>query len=134
MASGIINLDSTKRTMEGRIEWESSSNGAEKNTSNVTARLQVRRNDGYTTKGTWTGNLQIDNQISNNLNWLYISLTNSSSIGFPSIPTFLVNSDKCFPLFELPRAYFSSSDKTLPYIGLLEPDISLFLAFSFIPS
>lgn len=65
MASGIINLDSTKRTMEGRIEWESSSNGAEKNTSNVTARLQVRRNDGYTTKGTWTGNLQIDNQNQN---------------------------------------------------------------------
>lgn len=62
MASGIITLDSTRNILEGRIVWDSTSNGSEKNTSNVTASLQVKRNDGYSTKGTWTGNLQIDNR------------------------------------------------------------------------
>lgn len=62
MASGIITLTSTRSTLEGRIVWNSTSNGSEKNTSNVTASLQVRRNDSYSTKGTWTGNLQIDNK------------------------------------------------------------------------
>lgn len=62
MASGTIELNSTRNVLEGRIEWESYSNGAERNSSRVMARLQVRRNDGQSTKGTWAGNLQIDNQ------------------------------------------------------------------------
>lgn len=59
MASGIITLASTRDVLEGRIVWSSSSNGSSANSSNVYAEIQVRRNDGYTTTGTWTGSLNI---------------------------------------------------------------------------
>lgn len=59
MANGVISLPSTKSNLEGRIVWESTNNGATANTSNVVASIQVRRNDGYTTKGTWEGQLTI---------------------------------------------------------------------------
>lgn len=59
MANGVIWLTSTSSKLEGRIVWESSNNGATANTSNITASIQVRRNDGYTTKGTWVGALAI---------------------------------------------------------------------------
>lgn len=59
MASGTINLGSNKSNLEGRINWSSSSNGSNANTSNVWAEIQVRRNDGYTTTGTWNGALNI---------------------------------------------------------------------------
>lgn len=59
MAGGTITLNSTRSILEGRINWSSSSNGSSANSSNVWAEIQVRRNDGYTTKGTWTGNLEI---------------------------------------------------------------------------
>ena len=59
MANGIIDLGSNKSNFEGRIVWKSISNGSEYNSSYVEAHLQVRRNDGYSTKGTWSGALQI---------------------------------------------------------------------------
>lgn len=63
MANGIINLGSTRDVLEGRIVWSSVSNGSVANTSNVTAELQMRRNDGYTTTGTWNGSLNIGGQV-----------------------------------------------------------------------
>ena len=60
MANGVINLTSNRDVLEGRIVWSSSSNGSTANTSNVYADMQVRRNDGYATKGTWTGTLNIN--------------------------------------------------------------------------
>ena len=55
MASGTITFSTTREVLEGRINWSSSSNGSSANSSNVWGELQVRRNDGYTTTGTWTG-------------------------------------------------------------------------------
>lgn len=63
MASGILNLNSNKSNLESRIVWSSSSNGSSANTSNVYAELQARRNDGYTTKGTWNGTLFINGDL-----------------------------------------------------------------------
>lgn len=60
MASGIITLSSNKDVLEGRIVWSSTSNGSSANSSNVYAEIQARRNDGYETKGTWTGTLNIN--------------------------------------------------------------------------
>ena len=65
MANGIITLKSTKSNLEGRIVWESSNNGPIKNTSTVIGTLQVRRNDGYTTKGTWNGFLTVADTTNN---------------------------------------------------------------------
>ena len=59
MANGIIPLGSTKSNLEGRVVWESSINSIVDNNSYVAGHLQVRRNDGYATKGTWTGYLNI---------------------------------------------------------------------------
>ena len=65
MASGIIDLGSSGK-MSGRISWSSSSNGPQNNNSNVTATLQVRRNDGYgPTTGTFTGSLFIHDEQQN---------------------------------------------------------------------
>lgn len=62
MASGIIDLGSSGK-MSGRISWSSSSNGPQNNSSNVTATLQVRRNDSYgPTTGTFTGSLFIHDE------------------------------------------------------------------------
>lgn len=58
MASGTISLGKSKN-IEGRISWSSTANGTTANTSTVTANLQVRRPDGYTTTGTWTGSLNV---------------------------------------------------------------------------
>lgn len=56
MASGTITL---KRTgsgyLNGRIQWESVSNGTQKNTSTVTATLQIQRGAQNTTTGTFKG-------------------------------------------------------------------------------
>ena len=62
MVSGIIDLGSSGK-MSGRITWSSSSNGPQNNNSNVTATLQVRRNDSYgPTTGTFTGSLFIHDE------------------------------------------------------------------------
>ena len=58
MASGTISLG-TSGQIEGRITWSSSSNGTSANSSQVTATIQVRRTNSYTTTGTWTGSLNI---------------------------------------------------------------------------
>lgn len=65
MANGVIWLTSTSSKLEGRIVWESSNNGATANTSTVIASLQVRRNDGYQTKGTWNGFLTVEDRTEN---------------------------------------------------------------------
>lgn len=60
MANGIINLTKTgSGLMYGRIVWESTANGTEANTSTVTATIQVSREAGSTTTGTWRGNLTV---------------------------------------------------------------------------
>lgn len=59
MASGTINLSSNNSKLASKIEWSSSSNGPVANNSNVSATLYARRTDGYTTKGTWTGSIEI---------------------------------------------------------------------------
>lgn len=59
MASGTISLGSSGK-IKGRITWSSTSNGTDANSSNVTATIQVARNDsGYTTTGHWSGALNI---------------------------------------------------------------------------
>lgn len=63
MANGVITLTSTRDVLEGRIVWESAAHSPQENNSYVAAHLQVRRNDGYTTKGTWKGSLQVDGRI-----------------------------------------------------------------------
>lgn len=62
MASGTINLTSTKSTLKGKIEWSSSSNGSNANTSNVHAVLYIARTDTYTTTGTWGFGFQVGSQ------------------------------------------------------------------------
>lgn len=57
MASGSFNLYSSNGKLAGKIDWRSSSNGSSANSSNVSASLYVRRTDGYTTKGTWSGEI-----------------------------------------------------------------------------
>lgn len=58
MASGTISMG-VNGYLEGQIVWSSSSNGSSANSSNVSASLQIRRTNSYTTTGTWTGNLNI---------------------------------------------------------------------------
>ena len=58
MASGTISLG-TSNQIQGRIKWSSTSNGTSANSSNVTATIQVKRTDSYTTSGTWKGSLTI---------------------------------------------------------------------------
>ena len=58
MASGTIDLG-TSGYLTGRITWSSVSNGSTANTSTVTATIQAKRTNEYTTTGTWTGNLKI---------------------------------------------------------------------------
>ena len=62
MASGTISLGSSGY-LTGQIVWSSSSNGSSKNTSTVTASLQVKRTNSYTTTGTWTGSLNIGGTV-----------------------------------------------------------------------
>lgn len=57
-ASGVIALGVSGQ-MTGQVNWSSVSNGTNANSSNVYADLYVRRTDGYTTTGTFTGGLNI---------------------------------------------------------------------------
>lgn len=61
MASGTITLTRTgSGLLDGRINWSSTSNGSEENTSTVTATLQIRRNStSSTTTGTFTGTFTV---------------------------------------------------------------------------
>lgn len=63
MANGIITLtrtgSSSSGKMYGQIVWSATSNGTAANTSTVTASVQVKRQDGFTTTGTWKGSLKV---------------------------------------------------------------------------
>lgn len=65
MASGKFDLWSSNTKLAGKIEWSSTSNGSSANTSNLTVALYVRRTDGYTTKGTWTGEIDFGGETFN---------------------------------------------------------------------
>ena len=78
MASGYINLESTHSKLEGRIFWSSTSNGSIANTSNVYAEIQVRRNDGYPTRGTW--NVGLTNAGTHNEDSIHTSVNDWTTI------------------------------------------------------
>ena len=63
MASGIFKLTRTLNADEiafdGRIVWSSESNGTKKNSSKVTAELQLMKPNKATTTGTWTGSFTV---------------------------------------------------------------------------
>lgn len=65
MASGSFNIYSSDSKLAGKIDWSSTSNGSSANTSNLTVALYVRRTDGYTTKGTWTGEIDFGGETFN---------------------------------------------------------------------
>lgn len=62
MANGTISLG-TSGAIIGQIVWSSSYNGTSANSSQVTASIQVKKTSNTTasTTGTWTGNLNINN-------------------------------------------------------------------------
>lgn len=82
-ASGTISLGSDG-ALSGQIQWSSSSNGTSSNSSNVSATLQIRRNDGYTTTGTFTGSLNINGD---NRGW---SWNGSLSSSWASVSSFTI--------------------------------------------
>ena len=63
MANGTITLTKTgssnSGTLYGQIIWSADINGTEKNSSTVTASVQLKRQAGYTTTGTWKGSLSL---------------------------------------------------------------------------
>lgn len=58
MANGVISLG-TSGYLTAQIVWSSVANGTVNNNSTVTATLQARRTNNYTTTGTWSGSLNI---------------------------------------------------------------------------
>lgn len=60
MASGNFNLG-TNGTLSARINWSSTSNGTDANTSTLTANLQVKKSTSIPTLGTWTGLFTVGN-------------------------------------------------------------------------
>ena len=61
MASGKITLSTPSgSSMSGYIAWSSVSNGSAANTSTVTATVYLKKNNSYTTTGTFSGTLTID--------------------------------------------------------------------------
>lgn len=66
MIEGTITLKSTASgKLYGRILWEAESNGTAANTSTVTAKIQLHRQSGYTTTGTWKGSLTVGGTTAN---------------------------------------------------------------------
>lgn len=62
MASGTITLTAYGKLpgyLNGRIVWNSTSNGTAANTSTVTAQFQISRNSSVATSGTWKGSLNV---------------------------------------------------------------------------
>lgn len=59
MASGTINLKTNNDKLQGKIEWSSTANDSSKNSSSVKATIYIKRPDGYTTTGTFTGKLEV---------------------------------------------------------------------------
>lgn len=79
MASGTITLtktgSSSSGTLYGQIVWSAATNGTEKNSSTVTASVQLKRQDGFTTTGTWNGSLSLGGSTKS-ISW-YGSISNS---------------------------------------------------------
>lgn len=78
-ASGILSLG-VSGALEGRIVWNSTSNGSSANTSNVFGDLQIRRTNSATTTGTFTYGFRVNNKVvhtswygSISSNWVSIS-------------------------------------------------------------
>ena len=71
MASGTINLTQSG-TMQGYISWTSASNGSAANTSNVTAKLYIRKDPTTTTEptyGHWTFRLTVNGSTYGTTSW-----------------------------------------------------------------
>lgn len=71
MASGTINLTQSG-TLQGYISWTSTSNGSAANTSNVTAKLYIRKDPTSTTQpthGTWTFRLTVNGSNYGTTSW-----------------------------------------------------------------
>lgn len=71
MASGTINLTQSG-TLQGYISWTSTSNGSAANTSNVTAKLYIRKDPTTTTEptyGHWTFRLTINGSTYGTTSW-----------------------------------------------------------------
>lgn len=71
MASGTINLTQSG-TLQGYISWTSTSNGSAANTSNVTARLYIRKDPTTTTEptyGHWTFRLTVNGSNYSATSW-----------------------------------------------------------------
>lgn len=71
MASGTINLTQSG-TLQGYISWTSTSNGSAANTSNVTAKLYIRKDPTSTTQptyGYWTFRLTINGSTYGTTSW-----------------------------------------------------------------
>lgn len=62
-ASGTVSLGSNG-ALSGQIIWSSTSLGATSNASSVGTQLQIRRNDGYSTTGTFAYSLNVAGQVS----------------------------------------------------------------------
>lgn len=61
MANGVFELTRkvANTAFAGQIVWSSKSNGTTKNSSEVTAELQLMKPNGYTTTGTWKGSFTV---------------------------------------------------------------------------
>lgn len=62
MASGIISLG-TSGALTGQLVWSSTSNGTAANSSNVTASIQIKRTNSYTTTGTFDYGINVGGKI-----------------------------------------------------------------------
>ena len=65
MIDGIITLSHGGNNLYGRIVWQAESNGTRNNNSTVTAKVQLHRQAGFTTTGTWKGSINIGGKTSN---------------------------------------------------------------------
>lgn len=75
MASGSFTFGASGY-LQGKIDWSSSSNGSNANSSNVTANLYARRTNNYTTTGrSWSGYVKIGSAQTN------INFSSSVSVG-----------------------------------------------------
>lgn len=65
MINGEITLIKGGRNLIGRVFWESESNGSIENSSTVTAKVQIHRQAGFTTTGTWKGSINVGGKDEN---------------------------------------------------------------------
>ena len=70
--------------LQGRIIWNSTSNGSIANSSNVSATIQIHRTNSATTTGTFSGNLNINGD---NRNWSWYGSISSNWVSVFSFST-----------------------------------------------